>query len=49
MIPSDIKIKIAYLHLGKLPGFTIFTKMRESVDDNRFTRQDAMDKYKNIG
>ena len=48
MIPSDIKIKIAYLHLGKLPGFIIFTKMKESVRDIRFTKEDAMDKYKNI-
>ena len=29
MIPGDIKQKIAYFHIGKLPGYTIFTKMKE--------------------
>ena len=48
MIPGDIKQKIAYFHIGKLPGYTIFTKMKQSVRDNRFTQSDVMKKYDEI-
>lgn len=48
MIPGDTKQKIAYFHIGKLPGYTIFTKMKQSVRDNRFTQSDVMKKYNQI-
>lgn len=48
MIPGDIKQKIAYFHIGKLPGYIIFTKMKQSVRDNRFTQSDVMKKYDEI-
>ena len=40
LIPGDIKQKVAYFHIGKLPGYTIFTKMKQSVRDdvNRYMR-----------
>ena len=48
MIPGDIKQKIAYFHIGKLPGYTIFTKMKEGEKDDRFTQADVMKKYSQI-
>ena len=48
MIPGNIKQKIAYFHIGKLPGYTIFTKMKQSVRDDRFTQADVMQKYNQI-
>ena len=48
MIPGDIKQKIAYFHIGKLPGYTIFTKMKEGEKDDRFTQSDVMKKYSQI-
>ena len=48
MIPGNIKQKIAYFHIGKLPGYTIFTKMKQSVRDDRFTQADVMQKYDQI-
>lgn len=48
MIPGDIKQKIAYFHIGKLPGYTIFTKMKEGEKDDRFTQVDVMKKYSQI-
>lgn len=48
MIPGDIKQKIAYFHIGKLPGYTIFTKVKEGEKDDRFTQADVMKKYSQI-
>ena len=48
LIPGDIKQKVAYFHIGKLPGYTIFTKMKQSVRDDRFTQADVMQKYNQI-
>ena len=30
LIPGNIKQKVAYFHIGKLPGYTIFTKMKQN-------------------
>ena len=48
LIPGDIKQKMAYFHIGKLPGYTIFTKMKQNNKDDRFTHADIMKKYASI-
>lgn len=42
LIPGDIKQKVAYFHIGKLPGYTIFTKMKQNNKDDRFTHADIV-------
>jgi len=48
IIPGDYKQKIAYLFRGKLPGYTIFSDMKNKLKDDRFTLQDVLSKYKDI-
>ena len=48
LIPGDIKQKVAYFHIGKLPGYTIFTKMKQNNKDDRFTHADIVKKYASI-
>lgn len=48
LISSDTKQKIAYLGLGKLPGFSIFTDIRDKQNDKRLNNNMAINKYKNI-
>lgn len=48
IIPSDIKQKMAYFCIGKLPGTTIFTEINQAEKDNRFTHADVMKKYSQI-
>lgn len=45
ILPGDYKQKIAFLPSGKLPGYTIFSKMKEDLKDDRFTLDDVMKKY----
>lgn len=45
LIPGDIKQKVAYFHIGKLPGYTIFTEMKQNNKDDRFTHADILKKY----
>lgn len=45
IISSDLKYKICYLHFCDKPGCTIFSKMRDGEVDDRFTREDVVQKY----
>ena len=44
LIPGNIKQNLAYFHIGKLPGYTIFTDMQIKVKDDRFTKSDVLKK-----
>lgn len=48
IISGNNKLKIAYLFLGKLPGYTIFSDMEKKLKDDRFTWNDVVIKYKEI-
>ena len=43
-----IKFKIAYFGIGRLPGCTIFSKIKEKDDDPRFDHEDVMKCYEQI-
>lgn len=47
-ISGETKYKICYLGIGKKPGYTIFSNMRKRLEDDRFTMEDVLNKYKHI-
>ena len=48
LIPGNIKQNLAYFHIGKLPGYTIFTDMQIKVKDDRFNKSDVLKKYDQV-
>lgn len=48
LVTAEIKKKIVYFPIGKMPGYNIFTNMKDKVKDDRFTKKDVMKKYKNV-
>ncbi len=48
IISGYYKQKIAYLFVGKMPGYTIFEDMKRKINDDRFTKEDILKKYKEI-
>lgn len=47
-IPGTLKFKIAYFPFGRQAGYTIFTDMKDNLKDDRFAREDVLDKYHSI-
>ena len=47
LISSEVKFKICYLH-NYQPGYSIFTELKVNVKDGRFTKEMALEKYKEI-
>lgn len=48
LISGEMKFIICYLEVEKKPGYTIFTKMKRKLKDNRFLQNDVLNKYKEI-
>lgn len=48
LLPGNIKEKIVFFPIGKLPGYTIFSDMQNKLKDNRFTQSDITVKYAQV-
>lgn len=48
LISGEMKFIICYLGIEKKPGYTIFTKMKKRLKDDRFSQNDVLNKYKKI-
>ena len=48
LISGEMKFIICYLGIEKKPGYTIFTKMKRKLKDDRFSQNDVLKKYKEI-
>lgn len=48
LISGEFKFKICYFGSGKQPGYTIFSDMQKEVTDDRFSKEEVLEKYKKI-
>ena len=48
LISADFKEKITYFGIDKMPGYTVFSDMKNGVKDIRFTKETVLEKYREI-